>query len=1075
MERFLPTGTVTLLLADVEGSTRLWESLPEQMTAAIERLDATVAESVAANSGVRPVEQGEGDSFVVAFARASDAVACALALQRAPLTPIRLRIGLHTGEIRLRDGANYVGPTINRTARIRDLAHGGQTVLSGVTEELVAERLPADVWLIGLGSFPLRGVAHPERVVQLCHPDLDNEFPPLRISETAVGGRLPTQLTSFVGRAAELAELRQLVSGNRLTTLTGAGGVGKTRLATQLAGQLAEEFDDGVWWVDLAPLANPDLVAVRVAHSLGLGDQPGRSPTDTLARFIADRRMLVVLDNCEHLVDACATLVQALLEFCSGLAITATSREPLGVGGEVTWRTPPLALADEAVELFAQRARLARLDFTLAGDNVAAVAEICRRLDGVALAIELAAARVRVLSPVEILAGLRDRFRLLTGGARTALPHHQTLRASVDWSYESLNESERVVFRRVAVFRGGFDRAAAHAVAGDASSPRYQPLQELCLLVDKSLLVAHDSGDGTRYRLLETVRHYALDKLAESGEADAVRTLHRDHYTALFDTPLSVGLPQRIERAEIEIHNLRAAFAWSRDHGDVVLAARLASSLQPLWILSRIQEGLAWFDLVLADSRAVAPAARARTLADRLILGHLAGSFDGVAQADEALTIARELDDPDLLARVLTACGVAWIFSAEVAGPYFAEAVELTRALGDNWQLSWVLGWQADSAYVAGEPLAGRAAAEEGCGLADAIGDGLLSRMCRWFLGCAQWLSADLAGATAQFSDVVAQAQAADDALWQAYGLYFLSKSLAHQGDTAGARAAAEAGVDTAAHLSDVQQALIFGALAEAALAAGDVSTATTSCDAAWQTCPQHYLLAVNGYPVAQAALARGDLSAARRWSDEAVSMASGAHRMVLLATRARVAIAQGDSKQADLDAHDALAIAAQTNAYLTIPDVLECLAALDADSGSHLEAARLFGAAQAIREQTGQVRFKIYDADYDAALAALRNALDHNSFEAGWAAGVALSAEEAINCAQRRRGPRKRPSSGWASLTPSERDIVRLVGTGLSNKQIAARLFVSPRTVQTHLTHVYTKLSLTSRVLLAHEASTHL
>ncbi len=330
----LPTGTVTLLLADVENSTGLWESQPEQMTAAFARLDEVLSELLAAHGGVRPVEQGEGDSFVVAFARASDAVACALGLQRAPLAPIGLRIGVHTGEVQLRGEGNYIGPAINRTARLRDLAHGGQTVSSGVTEALVVDALPADAWLIDLGTHELRGMPRPERVVQLCHPDLRNDFPPLRTTNSVAAHNFPTQFTSFVGRRLQVSEVRKLLAENRLVTLTGAGGVGKTRLAVEVANLLAAEQAAGVWYVDLAPITDPDLVPVTVARALGLPDQPGRSTMDTVLHFVRDRQLLVVLDNCEHLLDACAEMVVALLSAAAGLSLLTTSREPLGVGGE---------------------------------------------------------------------------------------------------------------------------------------------------------------------------------------------------------------------------------------------------------------------------------------------------------------------------------------------------------------------------------------------------------------------------------------------------------------------------------------------------------------------------------------------------------------------------------------------------------------------------------------------------------------------------------------------------------------------------------------------------------------------
>jgi predicted ATPase/class 3 adenylate cyclase/DNA-binding CsgD family transcriptional regulator len=1084
MSELLPTGTVTLLLADVEGSTRLWEAQPEQMTAAFARLDHALSGLVVTYAGVRPVEQGEGDSFVVAFARASDAVACALELQRAPLAPISLRIGVHTGEVQLRDDDNYIGPTINRTARLRNLAHGGQTLLSGTTEALVVDILPADVWLTDLGTHVLRGVARPERVVQLCHPDLRNDFPPLNTAKNAAVHNLPSQFTSFVGRGPQLVEVRKLLTESRLVTLTGAGGVGKTRLAVHVANQLADECSEGVWYADLAPITDPDLVPVTVARALGLPDQPGRSTMDTLLRFVRDRQMLVVLDNCEHLLDACAELVVTLLGAAPGLTLLATSREPIGMAGEATWRVPSLSVADEAVELFADRARLAQAGFAVTGDNAAVLAEICQRLDGMPLAIELAAARVRALSLAEILGSLHDRFRLLTGGARTAVRRQQTLRASVDWSHALLTEPERILFRRLAVFFGGFDLDAAQTIAGGGDVQRYQVLDQLTLLVDKSLVVAHDSAGRTRYGLLETVRQYALEKLGESGEADAVRARHRDHYTAiaaLLDAPAGSDYEQHIEQANTEIDNLRAAFSWSRENSDVELALALASSLQPLWqARGRLREGLTWFDTALADDNAhrveVTAAVRARALADSAALGLWAGAADSPDQAQQALAIAREVEDPALLARALTACGyIASFFDAEAARSYLAEAIGPARALGDPWRLSQMLVAQAFAARAAGNPLAMRAAAEEGRDLADAIGDRFTSRRCRFGLGIAQASNGDLAGAVAQFAAVADEAEAAHDEIFRADSLAYQGVALAYQGDTAAARAAADAAVEAAAELGGLKAGVAYSALATAALAAGDAATAQDATEAAWQhlsALPR--AAAMQRVLSAEAALAGGDLVAARRWADDAVSTTTGASLSDALTVRARVEIAEGEPDQAERDCHNALACAAQVEAYLFIPNILECLGTLAGEAGSHREAARLFGAARAIRQRMGAVRFKIYDASYEASVAALRDAMSENDFESAWAEGADLSTEEAIAYAKRGRGERKRPTNGWASLTPTELDVVRLVSEGLGNKGIATRLFISPRTVQTHLTHVYTKLGLTSRVQLAQEATRH-
>jgi len=1010
-------------LADVEGSTRLWQTQPEEMTAAVARLDRTVSDVIAAHDGVRPVEQGEGDSFVVAFARAADAVECALELQWAPLAPIRLRIGVHTGDVQLRDEGNYIGPTINRTARLRDLAHGGQTVLSGATEDMVVDSLPADAWLTDLGTHPLRDLPRPERVVQLCHPDLRNEFPPLRTASTVVSHNLPVQLTSFVGRGAQMTDLEKLLVDNRLVTLTGAGGAGKTRLAVEIAARIAAEFGDGVRYVDLAPITHPAVVAVAVARALGLPDQPGRSTMDTLLRFVRDRQMLVVLDNCEHLLDASAELVMALLGAAPGLTMLATSREPIGVAGEVSWRVPSLSVPDEAIELFVDRARRARPDFAVDDDNAPAVGEICRRLDGMPLAIELAAARVRALSVAEILEGLHDRFRLLTGGARTAVRRQQTLRASVDWSHALLTEPERVLLRRLAVFLGGFDLDAAQAVGGSGAVERYQVLDQLTLLVDKSLVVAENTEGRMRYRLLETVRQYALEKLGESGEADAVRARHRDYYTTLAaqrDAPADRDYEQLIERAETEIDNLRAAFGWSREHSDVELALALASSLQPLWqARGRLREGLVWFDAALADLDAqhaeVAAGVRARALADRAMLAVWVGDADSLAQAQQALSIAREVDDPALLARALTACGLiaAPLVGAELARPYFAEAIGLARALDDRWRLSQILAYQATAAINAGDPIAARAAAEEGRDLAEAIGNRYLSRLCRWCLGAAQLYQGDLGGAAAQFGALVAEAKAAHDDSFRVDSLAYQGVVLAYQGDAAAAQAAADAAIEAAAELGGIWAGGGYVVLAFAALAAGDTATLRDATEAGPHLGALPQMAAMQRALSAQAALLGGDLVAARRWADDAVTTPTGWYLAWALTSRARVAIAQGEQEQGERDAHDALACAADVEAYLHIPDILECLAALAGDAGSHREAARLFGTAHGIRQRMGAVRFKVWDAGYEASVAALRDAMGEKDFDSAWAEGAAMSTEEAIAYAQRGRGERKRPASG--------------------------------------------------------------
>ena len=1076
----LPTGTVTLLLADVEGSTRLWETQSDSMTTALEQLNQAVDDLVAAHNGVRPVEQGEGDSFVVAFARGSDAVACALRLQLAELSPIRVRIGLHTGEIQLRDAGNYAGPTINRTARLRDLAHGGQTVLSGITEQLVVDRLPADAWLTDLGEHTLRDLPRPERVVQLCHPALRTDFPPLRTANNVVNDHLPVQLTSFIGRAAQISDVGQILKDNRLVTLTGAGGVGKTRLAMRVADQVADEFAGGVWFVDLAPVTKPLLVAVVLARTLGLADQPGRSTMETVSKFVRNRTMLLVLDNCEHLLDASADLVMAVLDAGPDVTVLATSRESIGIAGELTWRVPSLSVDDEAVDLFVDRARRARPDFRLTEDNSSAIAEICRRLDGMPLAIELAAARTRSLSLAQIVDSLHHNFRLLAGGARHAVRRQQTLRASIDWSHAMLTEPERILFRRLAVFMGGFDLDAALPVGADADVEQFQLIDLLGLLVDKSLVVAEEVDGAMRYRLLETVRQYGLEKLTESGEAEAVRTRHSNHYTAAAVTLAAQGLGAEaplVLWAESEMDNLRAAHAWSCDTGEFEPALQLVSALQRLWLThARFREGVAGFDAVFSDGRYrdadVAPRVWVRAVADAGLLGVWFSVPSSLQRAEEALAAARRLGDRSLVVQSLATCGMQAFNDHELAQQYFVEAAELARASGDLTALSQLRAYQSFVGSVAGDPIAAQAAGEEGRDIADALGDRFMSRYSRTFLGVALANRGNLAEGLLVSLSLVEEARAAGDRPMEAFGLLALAHSMSFTGDATAGRATAEAALEIGAALGGFHEDNAYAALANAALAGGDAGAAKEACDAAWRhTYPLKELFIRSLVPMAESAMASGDLIGARRWADATVPVVPGCHRAVALIARARVAMAQGEPQQAETDLHDAIAVAEHTGGYLYLPDALECLAALAADPE---HAARLFGAADSMRQRQGGARFQAFQEAHDTALSAAREALGQNAFFTAWSESSALSTGEAISYAQRGRGARGRPATGWESLTPAERDVIRLVSDGLPSKDIAARLFISPRTVQSHLAHVYTKLAVSSRVQLVQEAARH-
>lgn len=664
-----PTGTVTFLLTDIEGSTKLWQSEPAAMRVALARHDEILRNAIEANEGF--VFKTMGDAFFAAFASPMCAVAAMETAQRAladeawpPETPIRVRMALHSGVAEFR-GGDYFGQTLNRAARVLSAGHGGQSLATQAVRELIRDEMPSGAALWDLGDHRLKDLGQPERLLQINFPGLPTKFPELRsLSSAGARNNLPLQMTTFIGRERQIAEIEELLSKSRLLTLLGTGGCGKSRLALQVAASTSGDYPDGVWLAELGPLSDPAQVAPTVGGIFGLREEAGRPMEQTIGDHLAARNLLLILDNCEHLLGSCASLAHTILNLCSQTTVLTTSREPLGIAGERTYRVPSLTLPEdstlvedlascEAVRLFTERTELHQAQFALSSANVHAVASICRRLDGIPLAVELAAARMRFMSAEEIDAKLDHRFGLLTGGSRSALPRQQTLRALIDWSYELLSREERSMLQRLSVFAGGWTLDAAEAVcAGDDLAP-WQVLDLLSGLVDKSLVSTEEWDGRTRYKLLETVRQYGRDRLEESGEVDAVRQRHSDAYLK-FAKEAEGRLHASdqlfwIVRLEKEHENLRTCWEWMVHRGDSDDAMRLCVALFPWWQMGYLVEGREWSVRSLEMAGAAGdPLLKARSLHVAGYLswkqGDYSGAFDHFKGSDAlAVQVGDEL------------------------------------------------------------------------------------------------------------------------------------------------------------------------------------------------------------------------------------------------------------------------------------------------------------------------------------------------------------------------------------------------------------------------------------------------
>jgi predicted ATPase/class 3 adenylate cyclase len=696
-----PSGTVTFLFTDVAGSTKMWEDSPEAMRRALERHDAIVRSSIESWHG--HVFSTAGDAFGAAFSRASDAVGAALSAQSALSAEpwsgqvrISVRMGLHTGEATERDG-DYFGSAVNRAARIEAIAHGGQVLCSDVTASLAEETSP----VVDLGEHRLRDLSAPQRIFQIGV----GTFPPLH-SLDSLPTNLPAQASSFVGRDLQLAEVAAALEISRVVTLTGVGGVGKTRLAVQTAADLLPTYRDGAWLVELAPAVDRDAFIEVVAMALGVDERQGQSLSASVSDFLRQKRLLMVLDNCEHLLDVVAVFASEVVADSPHVGVLATSREGLGIPGERILVVRSLGLPGDgesveavghadAVRLFVERATETKAEFELTDFNAEAVAQLVRRLDGIPLAIELAAARVRSLTPAELATRVDERFRLLAGGKRTAVERHQTLRRAIDWSYELLAPAEQAALNRMAVFAADVSLETAEAVITGEEDDRADVVDLLGRLVDKSLLVAEDRGATTRYRLLETIRQYAQERLEDTGEAETLRHRYAT-FCADFAEAAGEGLrgPDEAawtERVEVELDHLRSALAWSIANGEVGLAMRLVA---PLAIHgSRVGYAAgAWPASVVTMPKATDHPHYPSMLAWTAYTDSVAGKHDqAVRTASQALDAAARLGAGQReMCRVLASAGPPFMYAQDFgeARRHAERWMEEAQAINDDWELT---------------------------------------------------------------------------------------------------------------------------------------------------------------------------------------------------------------------------------------------------------------------------------------------------------------------------------------------------------------------------------------------------
>jgi predicted ATPase/class 3 adenylate cyclase/DNA-binding CsgD family transcriptional regulator len=1032
----LPAGTVTLLFSDIEGSTRHLQRGYERHVNVLEACRHLLRTAFQQYHGHEVDTQG--DAFFVAFARATDAVSAAVEAQRAMASQVwtegmavRVRMGLHTGEPHLAaDG--YVGLDVHRAARIMHAGHGGQILLSQTTRDLVEHELPDGTSLRDLGAHRLKDLAHPSHLYQLVTPGLPADFPSLRTLDLHAHN-LPLQLTSLIGREQEIEAVCHLLQRQevRLLTLTGPGGTGKTRLGLQVAAELSGVFRDGVFFVNLAPLSNPELVVPTIAQTLGLKEAAGQPLLDSVSAWLREKELLLLLDNFEQVAEA-ALEVSALLARCPQLNVLVTSRAVLHLSGEHEFPVPPLSLPDpnhlpdlvtlsqyEAVALFIARAQAIKPDFQVTNANAPAIAEICVRLDGLPLAIELAATRTNMLPPQALLARLGQRFTLLTSGAQDAPRRQQTLRNTIAWSYDLLDAEEQRLFRRLSVFVGGATPGAIEALYTALSDEPEHTLDGIASLIDKSLLQQSEQEPvEPRFAMLETIRAYGLEVLFASGEMVATKQSHATYYLQLAEQAVpslySAEL-QELLRLEREHDNLRAALGWLLERKEGELALELSGALWNFWeIRGYWSEGRQWLERALSTGEKGSTPVRAEAMNGLALLALSQGDFAGAEELfGESLAMFRELGNKQGIADTLNMLGHVGCLRCKYAEArsVIEECLVLQRELGSQEEgMAWALSNLAAIAIEQGDYAVGRSGAEEGLKLFREGGNN----------GAYAYLR--LVGAVFRQGDLARADMLAKECL----------ASCQEEGDK-----------------DDIAQALDL---------------------------------------LGQITLYQGDGITARSLFEESLAIRQELESPWLIATSlcrlASVSAIQGEQTAARTLYEQSLAIVTEENKLL-LANSLEGLAGVLVEP-ELTWAARLWGAAEALRESIGAPLPPVERANYERSVAAARAKLGEQYFAVAWAEGRSMTPEQVLDA----RGVPTlfTPNSGELSLPPAQKsspiypdgltarevEVLRLVAQGLSNAEIAEQLIISLLTVKTHMRSLYNKLGISSRSAATRYAIEH-